>query len=529
MSDLKGFQTSAGKFLALLRKVALGEWQMAAETLAAMLFFYFGQEVAGVVTFVYLISMKLILCDDSLCAFLPFLLIGLMVLRLYDSFDRFMALKFVMGIPAVIGVLFHFIFYRKAPHKGSLTKGYLAVAVALALGGLFSIPAAHYFSGTSLYYTYGLGFGLFLLYSLLVHACDPRGEYDIREFVAKTAFYSAIFILFIIAVQYLGNYAEITEGGWEFSERRLSSISNNLSTSVLLTMPFLFYLSRKGGVRGAVSFAVGVLEGLAAVLSLSRGGIIFASAMCVFLIGHTLLKDKAGRKRNAVILSAIIVLSVVVVLLCREQFVHLYTEGIKDGGTTVKAVFVGLSLFALVATSYFYYLYTLKDKKKRNAHIAILASLFLVGLVLFIVKFDDLKELLIRADYYRGNMIVIAAKNFRVYPIFGTGMGYRGLRAVYQNKEGMFGCYHCLPVQVIGSMGLVGVAAYLYMFRERLVTLKSGGDGDFSEVVLFSYLGLLWISLVNPGIFCPVVYGVQLAICFIAAEHNGEKIKNPEK
>ena len=527
-NELKGITKNAGKWLAFLRKAMFGEIWMAAETLLAAIFFLLGQEVIGVVVFVYVIALKLILSDDSLSSFLSFLLVGLMVLRLYDSFDRFMSLKFVMGVPAVLGVLFHFIFYRKAPHKGGLTKGYLAISFALAFGGLFSIPASHYFSGTSLYYTFGLGFGMLLLYSLLVKGVNPRGEYDIKEFVAKTAFYCALYVLFIIAVQYLANLSLIKEG-WTFSVEKLSSLSNNLSTSVLLTMPFLFYLSRKGGARGGVSFAVGVLEALASVLSLSRGGIIFSTAMCFFLIVYTLWTDKRGRKRNLIILASLLAVILALFLIFRKEFGELFREGIVSSTLKIRLVFFAAALAAVLATSYFYYLFRLRSRRKRRAHVAVLAALILVCFAIFLAEFDRIKEFLVRADSYRGGMMIIAVENFKTFPFFGTGIGYRGLRGVYENKEGMFGCYHCLPVQVVGSMGLFGAAAYLYMFRERIRVLKRSKDKEFGATVLFSYVGLLWISMVNPGIFCPVVYGLQLAVYFIAAERTGDFPKSPEK
>ena len=526
--ELTGFTKNAGKWLAFLRKAIFGDIWMAAETLLAAIFFLLGQEVIGVVVFVYLISFKLVISDDSLCAFLSFLLVGLMVLRLYDSFDRFMSLKFVMGVPAVFGVFFHFIFYRKRPYKGGLTKGYLAISFALAFGGLFSIPVSHYFSGTALYYTYGLGFGMLLLYSLMVRGVNPRGEYDIREYVAKTAFFCALYSIFIIALQYLANLSLIDEG-WKFSVEKLSSLSNNLSTTVLLTMPFLFYLSRKGGARGGVAFAVGVLEGLASVLSLSRGGIIFDTAMCLFLIGFTLWKDRRGRRRNVAILSVILVAILAVYLSFRKEINDLFREGIVATSPLIQLAFFAAALFAIVATAYFYYLCRLRSRRKRRVHVAILASLILVFFAIFLAEFSRLESILVRADSYRGGMMAIAVDNFKVFPFFGTGIGYRGLRGVYENKEGMFGCYHCLPVQVVGSMGLFGAAAYLYMFRERIRLLKRSKDKEFAATVLFSYVGLLWISLVNPGIFCPVVYGLQLTVYFIAAERTGDFPKNPEK
>jgi len=528
MKSIGEFKASAGRIISAMRKFFVSELCMACETLLAALFFLLKQEVLGVVVFVYIISLKLMVSDDSLSPFLPFLLIGLMVLRLYDSFDRFMAWKVLMGIPAVISVLFHFVFYRKVPRKGSLTKGYVAISFALALGGLFSLPAAHYFSGTSLYYTYGLGFGMLLLYALLLHGVNPHEEYDIREYIAQTAFYCGLFTLFMIAVQYLENLAMISDG-WRFSVNKLSAMSNNLSTTVLLTMPFLFYLSRKGGLRGTASFVVGVLEGFAAVLSLSRGGIIFASAMCAFLVLFTLVQDKAGRKRNLIALAGVFVAAGAVYLIFRKELGDLFLQGIVASDLKLKLIYLGGAIGSALLTAYAYYLFKLEDHKKRQAHLWILGSLAVLFVALFIVFFDKLKDILVSADYYRGNMLIIAAKNFKKYPFFGTGMGYRGLRVVYANKSGMFGCYHCLPVQIVGSMGLFGVVAYLYMFRERLRTLKRSHDPVFAATVLFSYLGILLMSLVNPGIFCPVVYMLQLNLYFIAAERVPDKAKNPEK
>jgi len=84
-------------------------------------------------------------------------------------------------------------------------------------------------------------------------------------------------------------------------------------------------------------------------------------------------------------------------------------------------------------------------------------------------------------------------------------------------------------VQIVGSMGLVGVVAYAYMFRQRISLLRGCKDRDFALAVFFSYLGILQISLVEPGIFCPLVYGLQITMYFIAAERAEETPKNPEK
>ena len=521
MLSFDEMKSGAGKVLALLRKAVTSEWMMLFEVLLAAVLFLAKKEVECVVTFVYIISAKLILSDDSLSAFLPFLLIGLVVLRLYDSFDRFMSLKFVMGVPAVLGVLFHFFFYRVKPHKGALTKGYLALSVALVLGGLFSLPVSHYFSGTSLYYMFGLGFGMLLLYSALYYKLDPHCAYDMKEYVAKTAFYSAAYCVFIIAVQYFSNLSVISTG-WEFSLNALSSIGNNLSTTVLMTMPFCFYLSRKKGVRGAAAFVVGVLSCVASVLSLSRGGLIFTSATCLFYVLFALYKYKDTRVRNAIALGVLVLIAVVIILVWRKEVVKLFEEGIVPTSTKVRLALIGASFATVLFTAFAYALFKMKDGKKLRISVCVAAGAAVLALVAMIALWDKVKELAVEMDSYRGRMMIVAANNFKKYPIFGTGIGYRGLRDIYANKEGMFGCYHCLPVQVVGSMGLVGVAAYLYMLKARFSALRRAPDKEYAAIVFFSYLGLVYMSFVNPGIFCPVVYGLQLAIYYISAERSGE-------
>lgn len=514
------------KVLALLRNGLTGEMCMAAETLAAMLFFLCGREVAGAVTFVFWISLKLVVCRDTFASFHPFLLVGLMVLRLYDSYDLFMGMKFLLGIPAASAVLFHFFFYKKKPKKGRLTTGYLFVSVALALGGLFSLPAAHYFSGTALYYAYGLGFGMLLLYSLFLGAEDKETALPLPERVILCAIFCGLFSLFIVAVQYLLNLDLIADG-WRFAVEKLSSIGNNLSTSVLLTMPFCFSAARKGGARGGVAFFTGVSEGLAAIFSLSRGGLIFGGALCVFLICFTLRRGEEGRGRNLLILGGMAFLCGAIAVVFRGEIAELFREGLVVRGRTVKALFFAGGIAAFLLTAYALFLFELPQGKRRRAHLVAVTLFGVLGIALFVAFFDRLKPLLVRADYYRGNMMILAAENFKRFPLFGTGIGYRGLREIYPNKQGMFGCYHCLPVQVVGSMGLLGAAAYLFMLRARVASLRAGKNEEFCTAVFLSYLGILWISLVDPGIFCPVVYGVQLAVYFVAAERGGAFSKIP--
>ena len=66
-------------------------------------------------------------------------------------------------IPAIIAYL---IIYRRKITIGKSFAGVLAVAIAVTLGGMFSITPAEYFALETLYYTIGLGFGLTAEYGI---------------------------------------------------------------------------------------------------------------------------------------------------------------------------------------------------------------------------------------------------------------------------------------------------------------------------------------------------------------------------
>ena len=189
-----------------------------------------------------------------------------------------------------------------------------------------------------------------------------------------------------------------------------------------------------------------------------------------------------------------------------------FGEGVVTSSLGTKIGLIAVTLLFAAFANYISYLFRCGSRRAILLHVAAVAALGVVLLIVCIVKWDAVSAFVVKLDYFRGNMMKIAAENFRVYPFFGTGMGYKGLQGIYSHKTGMFGCYHCLPVQIIGSLGLVGLAAYLFMFRTRVRVLRAAPDREYSTVVFLSYLGILYMSLVNPGIFCPLIYGVQLII-----------------
>ncbi len=98
-----------------------------------------------------------------------------------------------------------------------------------------------------------------------------------------------------------------------------------------------------------------------------------------------------------------------------------------------------------------------------------------------------------------------AFKDFNDNPIFGTGLAYMGNRDVHPSAEFALCWYHCEPLQIMGSLGTVGIVAFSVQLVNRFyVFLKK--RTVFNITALVSYIGIEMMSLVNPGIFCPLPY-----------------------
>lgn len=98
-----------------------------------------------------------------------------------------------------------------------------------------------------------------------------------------------------------------------------------------------------------------------------------------------------------------------------------------------------------------------------------------------------------------------AFENFYHNPIFGTGLAYMGNRDIHPSAEFALCWYHCEPLQIMGSLGLVGIIAFAVQIFSRLILFVRKRT-IFNITILVSYLGIEMMSLVNPGVFCPLPY-----------------------
>lgn len=401
--------------------------------------------VYGDVTLAMIMCFILVICDDVIATLFPFMLICSISIKCYDSFNTF--IKFVYLAPIVLfALLFHFIVYRRKIQIGQTWKGLAAVAAAVTIGGLGKITAVEYFKPTAIFYTFGLGIGMFLVYFILnTYYREDSTKYTLRFRFSFIMTLVGLFCVFIMIHHYVIY--------WDRFLLKLSPLNfqwrNNISTILMLTMPFGFFLSSR---KYPYVFA-GVAQYIAILFTGSRGGALGGTiefGLCLIVLIYC---DAKHRKRNLIIIA----------------------------GT----VSVALTFFLEPIMKFF------------------------TPVLLRLVDGDDIRE----------GLISRAVEDFRSNILFGRGLGYNGNTDVHDPAKFAICWYHSSPFQVIGSFGLFGVAAYTYQLYNRMKTIWSRIT-QFNITLFISYAGLFLMSLVNPGEFCPVPYGMLAVLFFIICEKN---------
>lgn len=402
-----------------------------------------GQEVFGTLVFVLIITACFAVTDDFLPVLQAILFVTCFAIRCKNSFDSFVKFWW-MAPPIIILFLIHFFKYKIKFEKGSCFNGILAASIATTAGGFGIISFKEYFSLTSLFYMFLLGFGMLLIYMFLSATFRVREEYVFSQRFAEIMTAIILFLFVCVAEEYISRYAEFIANPnvLAFQWR------NNASTVLMLAMPFPFWLS----VKKFPYFFVGILSYITILCTGSRGGMIFGLIELGICLVFLLVVDKPHRK-------------------------HIL-------------IFIGAA----------------------------------VGCVLIAIKplLDMLSYTIGRLFTYSENTIRIQLirrgwGDFKSNIFFGRGIGYMGNSDVHNNAKFTLCWYHCSPIQVIGSFGLTGVAAYGYLIYNRFKVL-SKNISLFNLFIFISYIGLELMSLVNPGIFSPFPYLFLITFYFVAIE-----------
>ena len=424
---------------------------------AALLIVAFRWEVVGCLVYLGIVGAVLVLSDRISDAFLPLILMTVFVTRCYDSFDVF--IRYIPFYAVVLlCVAFHLIYYFKKPTFGTSFPGLVAVTVALTLGGIGSLSAAAYFRPMNLYYVLGLGIMMPILYVV----AKPRADAEARDRFTRALFLAGCLAAFAVAIFYARGWNEFRETYHALSFQS----SNNLATFLMISLPIGFRYSKK--TRAWIF--IPVLQYLALLFCDSRGGTIFGTLEFFALLVFFCFYRSDRFRRICFIAIALLIVVLAVALLPRVLTFYRYDEKIPHFSELTFRQLLRAAFTSVVDNG--------------EARVGLLKRSF--------------------AD-------------FKSNPLFGVGLGYTGNEDLYHPVKGAMNWYHMWLPQIWGSLGIVGLLCFGYQLFLRIK--RAFTRREFPEVTLsLCYAGLLLMSQVNPGEFCPFPYALIATSIFILIE-----------
>lgn len=159
------------------------------------------------------------------------------------------------------------------------------------------------------------------------------------------------------------------------------------------------------------------------------------------------------------------------------------------------------------------------------AFLLVVAALCYVGVKYIPVLYSSrlVEGNLISASETRVSFIELGIMDFLNNPINGIGLGSTKNIGIFKAIiPGSLVFYHNAVIQVMGSMGLLGVMAYCWLFGERMRLIVTNLRSK--QIIFgFSYAGILAMSMTNPGIFCPFPEAALLIVMFSIAEKESKR------
>lgn len=282
-----------------------GDVSVAIQFAAAVLIILFDAFIPGAIAFGLFLTVILLLCDDIVTTFPPFLLTLSFVIQAENTYDKFIVFLPILIAPVFAGV-FHAIVYRNDYHTkmGVFFVPMVLVSITNFLGGLGTISFAEYFSTTNLTYAFSLGFMIVILYWAFSGHIGPGKNYtdeiDVR--IAKLFCVVTLFLILAVLEFYVQHIDQFkAHPGILYMQWR-----NNASTLLMMAMPFTFYMALKKFPYILLSFG----SYLAIVLMGSRGGLVMGGIEFVVLLTLYYFMDKKHRATIAwIVLSVLLVIA----------------------------------------------------------------------------------------------------------------------------------------------------------------------------------------------------------------------------
>ncbi len=184
-------------------------------------------------------------------------------------------------------------------------------------------------------------------------------------------------------------------------------------------------------------------------------------------------------------------------------------------------------LFGGIVMAVCYLWLIIKKEKYRIFNTVLLCCIVIAGFLVLQHRFASefstgTRILFFSTSDVRFKLVRRSIIDFFSAPIFGRGIGYIGNYDIYAAQPTAMHWYHNFISQIFGSLGLVGAAAYLYMFLTKIRLLKTE-KSTFSGASAICYFALLLCSLTEPGIFSPIPCATLITFAFIMLEMKEKK------
>lgn len=263
----------------------------------------------------------------------------------------------------------------------------------------------------------------------------------------------------------------------------------------------------------------------------------FLGLLCVFMIASGYCKHHLGLTKPPYILgfsrnnlSTLLMFAMPFPLFLAKKnpYIALLTP-VLYGAITISTSRGGLlfgSAEVLICCAYWIF----SGKNRILRAILCLTSLAVILLVFKNIIVDVITDRFLADDKITGDarykMMLEAIEKFKKNPLVGFGILDDDIYYGAYKKKGSMAWYHMMIPQVVGSMGLVGIAAYGFQFVGR-AKLIFKNPTLWSLCLGVSYFGILSMSQVNPGEFCPLPFELLTVLLFILQEKRLEKPRLP--
>lgn len=315
------------KWHKIVDRIVYSDFYLLAIAALVVLFWATEAMVAGFVTILLIMSFLLVVKRD-MTPCLP-LVISVYCIISKGEFPPYFAYMFIILVPVVGSLIFHFVYYRTEKITGgAFGIAYLMVAASMFMGGVMSNQLNDEMKGLA--FAAFLGLFPFAVYELIVNCCTGLKKTDFVNYVCRSFMYLGLLITAQIVIYYIRVKAGIIPEG---SEVHLGwGISNGAATVLLTTMPITMYVavSEKKLWRSVLFALLAVLQFAAVIATVSRGAILVGIAEFILMIIASVIYNK-HRKIYMLTYIAVAALIITLCVIFKDKLMSFVERAFSNG------------------------------------------------------------------------------------------------------------------------------------------------------------------------------------------------------